>query len=267
MLLSNGTTPDQFIPIALEVLSSPNIDHATLKDLHVRCGDGLRLRNKGFPLPSLEKAYAPSKRMRIGYLSGDFRHHVAALFIRGIVNHHDPGAFEIFLYNAAPIGVHDRMTGGFFRVAEHFVQCHDMDVGELSQRIAEDGIHILVDLSGYTAHTRMQVLSLKPAPVQISYIGYPGTYGLKEVDYILSTPDLTGTDHASAFVETPLELPGLYANRETVRRTGFPEKWPHYFWFAHQSIQDQPRDRRPLGAGHAGNSTEPNLPEPSRLCL
>jgi protein O-GlcNAc transferase len=211
MLLSNGTTPDQFIPIALEVLSSPNIDHATLKDLHVRCGDGLRLRNKGFPLPSLEKAYAPSKRMRIGYLSGDFRHHVAALFIRGIVNHHDPGAFEIFLYNAAPIGVHDRMTGGFFRVAEHFVQCHDMDVGELSQRIAEDGIHILVDLSGYTAHTRMQVLSLKPAPVQISYIGYPGTYGLKEVDYILSTPDLTGTDHASAFVETPLELPGLYA--------------------------------------------------------
>lgn len=211
ILLAKETLPEQFTPIALEILSSPDIDHATLKRLHVQCGDGLRLRNRGFPAPDLTKAYAPAGRMRIGYLSGDFRNHVAALFIRGVIDQHDPNRFEIFLYSSAPVGSQDEMTGRFFRVAEHFVHCHDMDDGELARRIAADGIHILVEMSGYTSHTRTPALALKPAPIQVTYIGYPATYGMREVDYILSTRELTGSDHAAAFVEESLELPELYA--------------------------------------------------------
>lgn len=210
-LLKSDTRPESFAASALEILSSDQVSHTTLKQLHANCGDGIRLRNRGFAREANTKAFAPARRMRIGYLSGDFRNHVAALFIRGVINHHDPSRFEIFLYSNAPISSRDETTGKFFRVAEHFVHCHAMDDGELAKRIAQDGIHVLVDMSGFTQHSRMPALTLKPAPVQMTYIGYPATYGLPEVDYIISGSELTGTDHDSAFIEAPLELPGLYA--------------------------------------------------------
>ena len=209
-LTSEGIPPEQFSPIALELLSSDQIDHATSKLLHMRCGDGIRLRNSGYVKEADEPAFTRGKRMRIGYLSGDFRNHVASLFIRGVINHHDSSRFEVFLYSSAPVSAQDETTGKFFRVAEHFVHCHDMDDGELARQITRDGIHVLVDMSGFTAHTRMSVLSLKPAPVQMTYIGYPATYGLSEVDYIICNRDLVGSDHDTAFVEAPIELPGLY---------------------------------------------------------
>lgn len=209
-LTREGIPPEQFSPIALELLSSDQIDHATCKLLHMRCGDGIRLRNSGYATKANESAFTRGKRMRIGYLSGDFRNHVASLFIRGVINHHDTSRFEVFLYSSAPVSAQDETTGKFFRVAEHFVHCYDMDDGELARQIARDGIHVLVDMSGFTAHTRMSVLSLQPAPVQMTYIGYPATYGLKEVDYIVCNRDLVGSDHDNAFVEAPIELPGLY---------------------------------------------------------
>lgn len=209
-LRSEGVPPEQFSPIALELLSSDQIDHTTLKLLHIRCGDGIRMRNAGYAREENTAAFASGKRMRIGYLSGDFRNHVAAQFIRGIINHHDPSRYEVFLYSSAPVSLQDETTGKFFRVAEHFVHCHEIDDGELARQIARDGIHVLIDLSGYTSHTRMSVLALKPAPVQMTYVGYPATYGLQEVDYIICNCDLVGSDHAVAFVEAPIELPGLY---------------------------------------------------------
>ncbi|MBI2277478.1 MAG: tetratricopeptide repeat protein [Dechloromonas sp.] len=209
-LTQEGVQPEYFSPIALELLSSDLIDHPTLKLLHTRCGEGLRLRNAGYAKEPNTRAFAPTKRMRIGYLSGDFRNHVASLFIRGVINHHDTSRFEIFLYSSAPVGAQDETTGKFFRVAEHFVHCYDMDDGELARQIARDGIHVLIDMSGFTSHTRMPVLTLQPAPVQMSYIGYPATYGLREVDYIICNRDLIGSDHDNAFVERPIELPGIY---------------------------------------------------------
>lgn len=209
-LTQDGVAPEHFTPIALELLSSDQIDHPTLKELHLRCGDGLRLRNSGYAREANTAAFTPGKRMRIGYLSGDFRNHVASLFIRGVINHHDRSRFEIFLYSSAPVGAQDETTGKFFRVAEHFVHCYEMDDGELARQIARDGIHVLVDMSGFTSHTRTPVLTLQPAPVQMTYIGYPATYGLREVDYIICNRDLVGSDHASAFVEAPIELPGIY---------------------------------------------------------
>lgn len=211
ILLREDVDPGQLGPISLEILSSEKIDHATLKAVHLRCGDGLRRNSAGFGKITQHVAFKPGKRMRIGYLSGDFRGHVVAMFILGIINHHDASRFEIFLYSSAPISAQDELTGKFFRVAEHFVDCHAMDDGELSTRMAQDGIHLLVDLSGYTTHTRMSVLTLQPAPVQMIYIGYPGTYGLPEVDYIICNHQLVGTDHESAFVEKAIELPGIYA--------------------------------------------------------
>lgn len=210
-LLAPETPPDTFTPIALEIVSSDEIDHQMLKRLYTKCGNGLRQRNTGFARTANTSAHAPSRRMRIGYLSGDFRNHVVSPFIRGVINHHDRSRFEIFLYSNAPISAQDETTSKYFRVAEHFVHCHEMDDGELAQRIAQDGIHVLIDLSGFTMHTRMTTLTLQPAPVQMTYIGYPATYGLPEVDYIISNSEITGSDHASAFIEAPLELPGRYS--------------------------------------------------------
>lgn len=210
ILSSENVAPEQFSPISLELLSSDQIDHQTLKLLHTRCGDGMRLLNSGYIKEPNTAAFKPGKRMRIGYLSGDFRNHVASLFIRGVINHHDPSRFEIFLYSSAPVSAQDETTGKFFRVAEHFVHCHEMDDGALARQIARDGIHVLIDMSGFTSHTRLSVLTQKPAPVQMTYIGYPATYGLHEVDYIICNRDLVGSDHNNAFVEAPIELPGLY---------------------------------------------------------
>jgi protein O-GlcNAc transferase len=126
----------------------------------------------------------PNRRLKVGYVSGDFRWHPVAFFIEPVLAHHDKIQFEIYCY--ANSAISDTVTERLMAEADHWLTCHSMSDEQLAQRIRADGIDILVDLSGHTAYNRLSVFARKPAPIQITYLGYPGTTGLSAMDYRLT---------------------------------------------------------------------------------
>jgi len=138
-------------------------------------------------------------RLRVGYVSGDFRRHSVAYFLEPILEHHDEGATEIFCYanQTQADAVTERLRG----FAAHWRAVAGMSDAELAAQIRDDRIDILVDLAGHTRGNRLGVFRLKPAPVQISYLGYPATTGLDAMDFRLTDPwadpeGLTETFHS-----------------------------------------------------------------------
>jgi predicted O-linked N-acetylglucosamine transferase (SPINDLY family) len=127
----------------------------------------------------------PQRRLRIGFLSGDLRDHAVASFIEPIFERL-AGCPGVSLHAYHNYLVTDHVSR---RLQGYMAQWRDvvgMDDDTLAQRIRDDGIDILVDLSGHTAHNRLPVVARKPAPVQVTWMGYPGTTGLQAVDYYLT---------------------------------------------------------------------------------
>lgn len=131
----------------------------------------------------------PERRLRVGYLSPDFQAHSVAYFIEPILAHHDRSRVEVFAYYSH--ARHDEVTERLKALADHWVSCAGWANERLAARIREDEIDILVDLAGHThkADNRLLTFAYKPAPVQVSYLGYPSTTGLTAMDYRLCTVD------------------------------------------------------------------------------
>ena len=126
----------------------------------------------------------PDRRLRIGYVSPDFRLHSVSFFIEELLAHHDAKQFEIYCYSdmAHP----DEVTQRIKTLSHHWRDIAGRDVAGVEALIREDGIDILVDLAGHTADNRLLVFARKPAPVQVTYLGYPGTTGLAAMDFRLT---------------------------------------------------------------------------------
>ena len=124
------------------------------------------------------------RRLRVGYVSPDFRGHSARHFIEPILAKHDKSGFEVYCY--AEVRAPDRQTEVFRSQAEHWCATVGMSDDELADRVAADGIDVLVDLAGHTLGNRLGVFARKPAPVQVTYIGYGYTTGLASIDYFLA---------------------------------------------------------------------------------
>jgi tetratricopeptide (TPR) repeat protein len=137
---------------------------------------GLRFAN------SLE----PARRLRVGYVSGDFRHHSVAFFFAPLLEAHDRASVEVFLY--ANDNRADAMTAQLKARADHWVPIHHLTDELAAARIREDAIDILVDLSGHTSRNRMMLFARKPAPIEVTWLGYPNTTGLPAIDYRLTDP-------------------------------------------------------------------------------
>lgn len=148
----------------------------------------------------------PDRRLRIGYVSPDFRRHAVANFITPLLERHDQDSFEIFCYYNYPKS--DSATEKIKQYSNHWLNCSEFSDSELAQKIREDGIDILVDLAGHTAHNRCLTFARKPAPVQISWLGYPATTGLKAIDYrLISTHAAKPGMLESQFCEKLIYLP------------------------------------------------------------
>jgi len=148
-------------------------------------------------------------RLRIGYMSFDFRNHATSHLIRSLFNLHDREKFEIFAYS---IGVDDNSEYRDYIAnnCEHFQDIHSFTIEESARQIYQDGIHILVDLNGYTAGSRDPILALRPAPIIVNYLGYPCTMGAEFVDYIISDGIVTPIEFADGFSEKLVILPHCY---------------------------------------------------------
>ncbi|TAN45966.1 MAG: tetratricopeptide repeat protein [Nitrospirae bacterium] len=123
------------------------------------------------------------RRIRVGYVSADFRRHSVSYFFEPVLRNHDKGEFEIFCYSNGFLS--DGTTVRIRQSAEHWRNIYKMDAGDAEDLIKGDGIDILVDLAGHTGFNSMNVFLRKPAPVQVSWIGYPNTTGLSTMDYRL----------------------------------------------------------------------------------
>lgn len=130
----------------------------------------------------------PGRKLRIGYVSGDFRTHSLAFFFEPIVANHDRSKVEVFCYYTHPL--FDAVSQRIRAQADHWVSCHDMSDEELAARIRADEIDVLVDLSGHTGHNRMLTFARKPAPVQMTWLGYQATTGLQAMDYRITDEGL-----------------------------------------------------------------------------
>jgi len=148
---------------------------------------------------------APEKRLQVGYLSPDFRRHAVAFFIEPVLANHDKERIEVCCYYNN--SQHDEFTARLAGYSDRWLDCKWMTDSQLAERIRADGIDILVDLAGHTANNRMLTLARKPAPIQITYLGYPGTSGLAAMDYRLTDGCADPAGNDAYYTEKLLRLP------------------------------------------------------------
>ncbi len=139
----------------------------------------------------------PARRLRVGYVSGDFREHSVAFFIEPVLAGHDREKFEVFCY-ANQVGG-DATTARLRSHVEHWREVATLSDDALADRIGRDAIDILVDLSGHTARHRLLVFARKPAPIQMSMVGYMHTTGLSAMDYRITDEGLDPTGTSEQF--------------------------------------------------------------------
>jgi predicted O-linked N-acetylglucosamine transferase (SPINDLY family) len=146
------------------------------------------------------------RRLRVGYVSADFRDHPVAYFLEPILASHDHGRFEIFAY--ADVPGPDAVTGRCQAHVDFWRSLVGLSDPQAADQIRQDGIDVLIDLGGHTGGNRLLVFARKPAPVQASYLGYLGTTGLAAIDYYITDshadpPGLTEAHFQEALVRIP----------------------------------------------------------------
>ncbi|HEY8751276.1 MAG TPA: tetratricopeptide repeat protein [Tepidisphaeraceae bacterium] len=161
----------------------------------------------------------PQRRLRVGYVSGDFRHHVVGYNILPLFEHHDHERFEIVSYSTTSRC--DEITTRFRSMADQWLDVSTFSDAQLIKRIREDQIDILIDLSLHSGANRLPVFAARPAPLQLTFAGYPGTTGLSEIDYRLT----------DVFLDPPGQNDSFYAERLY--------RLPHSFW-CYQPLSSEP---------------------------
>jgi len=141
----------------------------------------------------------PERRLRIGYVSPDFHTHSVSYFFVPLLEAHDRTAFEIYAY--ASVGRPDEITDRIQKSADVWRDVRRLTDAELAEAVRADRIDILVDLSMHTADNRLLAFARRPAPVQVSWLGYPGSTGLETIDYRISDHYLEREDEKSEMAD------------------------------------------------------------------
>ncbi len=175
---------------------------------HIDIGRQIEAVNKIQNLP-FPNSKAKNRRLRIGYVSPDFRQHAVTFFFEPLLRSHDHSKVEIFCY--AELFVEDHVSKRLQGLSDHWLITVGLTDDELAARVRADGIDILVDVAGHTAHSRLAVFARKPAPIQVTWLGYPNTTGLSAMDYrfVDAVTDPPGQGEALAS-ETLFRLPGIF---------------------------------------------------------
>ena len=150
----------------------------------------------------------PERRLRIGYVSPDFRHHCQALFTNALFPHHDREQFEIYCYSG--VAQPDAVTARLRQHADVWRHIYAVSDDAVANLIRADGIDILVDLTMHMSECRPLLFARKPAPIQLAWLAYPGTTGLLTMDYRLTDPYLDPPGFDDRYTETSLRLPETF---------------------------------------------------------
>ncbi|NWF37232.1 methyltransferase domain-containing protein [Mariprofundus sp. KV] len=196
-----GKIDSNMLPaLLIETCALPDIDQASVRDLHCQFGTTL-FESRKHDMPSSYPALSHlGGRMKIAYISSDFNFHPVGCFINHILSHHLRDKFEIYCY--AHLLRSDEITDHIRNSVDHFIDITKLSDAQLAGRIHADGIHVAIDLNGMTTNTRIASLAHRPAPVQITYLGYPNTTGLSTVDYRIT--DHFADDNSDQFYSEKL---------------------------------------------------------------
>jgi protein O-GlcNAc transferase len=186
----------------------PGYDSATILAEHRKFDDrfGKPARAKIAPH---ENDRSLERRLRVGYVSPDFRNHPVGRFLLPLLQNHDHGQFEIFCYS--DVGFPDEFTQKIAACADVNRSLRGLAHGPAAQAIRRDRIDILVDLTLHMGNNRLPTFAMKPAPIQVTYLGYCSTTGLEAIDYRLTDPWLDPEGDGDAnYCERSVRLPKTY---------------------------------------------------------
>jgi protein O-GlcNAc transferase len=149
------------------------------------------------------------ERLRIGYFSNDFHNHATMKLLTEVLECTDRERFEIvaYSYDSVPEDAERARARNAF---DRFENVAPFAEGDIAERIRRDGIHVLVDLKGYTGGSRLGLLKYRAAPIQVNWLGYPGTYGMAEADYIIADRFIIPEGAEGGYSEAVIRLPDCY---------------------------------------------------------
>ncbi|CAM5447085.1 tetratricopeptide repeat protein [Thauera mechernichensis] len=153
-----------------------------------------------------------TKRLRVGFVSGDFNDHPVGYFAEGMIKHLDRERFELYAFSTT--SKHDDLTERIKPYFADWVLLRGKDDLEAARIIHQRGIHVLIDLSGHSSYNRLPVFAYKPAPVQASWLGYFASTGVPEMDFFIGDPHVAPECEAHHFTETLWRLPETWLCRE-----------------------------------------------------
>ncbi len=166
------------------------------------------------PLPARPKTR--SERIKIGYFSADFHDHATMYLMAGVLRQHDRSAFETFAYS------YGRSKSGEWRKraendVDHFFDVTDQSDRQIVDLVRSHALDIAIDLKGFTAYTRSQLFQYRLGPIQINFLGYPGTMGAEFIDYIIADPVVIPAEQRQFYSEKVVYLPHSYQPNDNER--------------------------------------------------
>jgi len=168
-----------------------------------------RVLSPGQKPPWEHKVSAGKSKLRIGYISPDFRSHSVGICFQDLLKAHDRSGFEVYGYNIAR-KPDDGLTEFYSQTFDCFRSLRDMSPIEAARLIKDDNIDILIDLAGHTGNSRYEVLALKPAPIQVHFLGYGATTGADYIDYLITDDSVMTADAAEWCCEALAYMPWTF---------------------------------------------------------
>ena len=163
------------------------------------------------------RAKGPGERIRLGYFSADFQVHPVSQLIAGVFEHHDKSRFEVIGFSYGP-NKQDVMRQRLLKAFDQFIDVREKSDQEVAAMTRAMGLDIAIDLSGYTFGARTGIFAERCAPVQINYLGYPGTMGASYYDYIIADGVIIPPSHERYYSEKVLRLAHCYQPNDRVSR-------------------------------------------------
>ncbi len=196
-------TPEQYAPV-LGMIQYFDISREDLLACYRRYDQATAAQRPAIT-PQLSRRAADT-RLRIGYVSGDFRRHVMGRIMLDVISRHDRTQFSVLLISTCPRSQHDAVTTAFRERVDGFADISELDDAAAAKSIAEADIDVLVDLAGHTNTARPAIYAHRPARSIITHLGYHGCLGLKAVDFKLTDRIADAADAAEYQIERPYAL-------------------------------------------------------------
>lgn len=196
-----------------EIILDPLFIYYLFDDLNIQLNNSKNFINKEFKdYNKVKYKYKRKKndKIKIGYFSGDFHNHPVLHIMSDIFKQHDKNKFEIYAFSHGPLKLKNVWKKSIVNYFKEFYEISDWSDKEIIEKANENQIDIAVDLSGLTKYSRTSLFFNRVAPIQVNYLGYPGTSGLNSMDYILADQNVIKKHEAKYFTEKVCYFPKCY---------------------------------------------------------